>query len=103
MIKLLYVFKQGNKILAKIYKENDKYSVQCAFHSGSCLAFSYDLCVNAVLKTHNYISGLLSIKKNQNYSMLEYEYISQYCQIYKYIYNNGVLIKDGKLHKTIVA
>ena len=102
MTRLLYVFKQGNKILAKIFEEDNKYIVECAFSGRDCLAFTYDLCVNAVLKTHDYISGLLSVKKNQNYTMLEHTYISQYIQIYKYIYNNGILIKDGKLHKTII-
>jgi len=67
----MVIFKQGNKILAKVQKQNDYYISSCAG-----LAFNYELEVNAILKTHDYIKGLLSIRSNKKYTMT-------------YIYDNG--------------
>ena len=98
MTRLLYEFKQGNKILTKIYEVDNIF--RCSIGG---LSFDYDLLVNAVLKTHDYIAGLLSIRKNKSYVMLHYQYISQYAQVYKYTYNNGELVQEGYLYKTMIA
>lgn len=102
MTELLYEFKQGNKVLTKIYKVNNKYHVYIPIGRGGVGA-DYSLEVNAVQRTHDYIIGVLSISKNKNYTMLHYERISQYIQVYKYVYSGGELVKDGKLYKTIAA
>lgn len=102
MAELLYEFKQGNKVLTKIYKEDNKYHVYIPIGRGGVGA-NYELESNAVTKTHNYIIGVLSTSKNKNYTMLHYERISQYIQVYKYVYSGGELVKGAKLYKTIVA
>lgn len=103
MTELLYEFKQGNKVLTKIYKENNSYHVFIPIGRGGGVGADYDLEVNAVQRTHDYIIGVLSISKNKNYTLLHYERISQYIQVYKYVYSGGELVKDGKLYKTIAA
>ena len=103
MTELLYEFKQGNKVLTKIYKEDNKYHVFITIGRGGGIGADYSLEVNAVQRTHDYIIGVLSISKNRNYTMLHYERISQYIQVYKYVYSGGELVKDGKLYKTIAA
>ena len=101
MTTLLCEFKQGNKILAKIY-HREKYKYPYIVEMRGCSA-EYTNLVDAIDNTHDYIDGLLSIKKNRKYTMLHYDRISQYIQIYKLVFDNTGLIQDRKLYKTIVA
>jgi hypothetical protein len=106
MAGLLCEFKQGNKLLVKIeYHPGQRkgYYVMCKTSPNCFLTGYYEEEKTAVNIAHNYIIGKLSIKQNQNYTMLHYERISQYIQVYKYVYSGGELVKDGKLYKTIAA
>ena len=92
MYQLLYEFKQGNKVLAKIHKlDKNVFRVYMPIHRGSGLGADYNLEANAVLNTHEYVRGLLSIRENKVYNMIHYEYISRYreSEYYKYKATDG--------------
>ena len=72
----MVIIKQGNKILTKIQKYKNRYYVFIPTRNGNGIGADYDLEINAILKTHDYIKGLLSIRSNKKYTMT-------------YIYDNG--------------
>jgi len=105
---LIYEFKQGNKILTRIYKIWDGwktvYLCEC-----KGLSFEYDDLQKAVHNTHDYIRGLLQIYtdiKKRKYSMIFHCHISQYIERtkYNYIVVDGRSVYDGETTlKTILV
>ena len=72
----MVIFKQGNKILTKIQKYKNRYYIFIPTRNGNGIGAEYDLEINAIMKTHDYIKGILSIRSNKKYTMT-------------YIYDNG--------------
>ena len=82
MTTLLYEFKQGNKILAKIYHNKEAKFPWRVSLRGIC--GDYKTLIEAIDRTHLYICGVLSVSTNKKYIMIEHEYIDQYILLIRY-------------------
>ena len=88
MNQLCCEFKQGNKVLAKVIRLDD-YCFRLMVRVDGLAkwtAADYSLQGNAILNAHDFVYKTLKKSQNKNYTMVHYEYISQYRESYYYKY-----------------